>query len=577
MTTPIWPKMSWTARLKSRFHSGNDTDGSTFLQGSSTETLRIPFEGFNTDSLPFMKTVDDKIAFVNSLMAVLPEDLDYNYFDGEVDNYSPGRRVACAVASDAFEHIPDNPDLLYALCYFFLIVGDYEKSLSCSLKLVKRQHNDGVAWGNIAWCQMKLGNSNEAFKSSEKALKFLPNNANVYDTHAAILSGLGHLNDAIALAEKAVEKIGAKLPELNYSLAMLFEKKGDTRRAGYYLHKYLEIVGHQYGHRRAIKRAIEKVTPYGKGITDFDIIKENKESLLARLMTTYLFCLNVFASLEKAPKTDLEKTKVQIGYLIESVCESYRDIVGKLFALRLANKEKLILAKYLNLFSLGYILQLKLADVEGMLKKAISLAPKDAEESQILLYAYYIVKVFQGVSDEEEHSLLQNALKLNAKPGHAHILLTRHYCSKRDFKKVEKIWNDMKKAELTYELTPQEREMSAEAKFGVSLWRSVARIIQGKDSDAFDILMDLRKQRPEAPELKYWLTIVYIRKGEITKAKEVFHSIPAGVLPEKISQEIRGHLEPVRKSSIDSHALLANLRSPSMTGCSSSPIVSRRY
>ena len=568
-------KRSWISKFKSYFHSEKGKAETTvFADASATETLHVPLQKFDASLLPTINTVADKIALTKCLVDVLPEDLDYIYFDGEVDNSSPGRRLAHAIALDVFKNLPDDNDLLHAVSYCFLVLGDYERSLSCSLRLVEKQPDDGAMWGNIAWCQMMLGKLDQALESSERSLKLLPDVPNVYDTHAAILAGMGRLDEAISLIEKTLGSMDSKFPELNYQLAMLLEKKGHTKNAAVYWQEYLEIVGNQYGHRKAIRRALNRLFKYTQSPKLPDFIKENRKGHLTRMMTAQLLCLNFFASLEKADKTVVNEVKAQIGLIIEAICDSYRSIFDAVLR-SASNNEKPILARHFNLISLAYLLQAKLDNVETWLKKALSLAPKDAE-SQTLLYAYYIMKVFEGVGENEEYKLLHAALKLNPKPGHVHILLARHYCSKRDFRKVERIWKEVKKVESKSSFSTQEREMLEEAKFGVSLWRSVAKIIQGKDNDAFDILTDLLKKRPEALELRYWLTIVYLRKGNITKAKEMFYSIPSGVLPESIYQEIRRHFEPVRVSSFDSDALFASVRSPRMTGCSSSSLVARR-
>jgi len=540
---------------------------------STIEMLSIPTQRFNAKLLPNINSVADEIDLVRNLLDVLPEDKDYNYFDGTPGEFSPGQRMAYGIALSAYQNLPADPELLFRLGHLLMKLGDYDKSLSCFLGLSEKKPDDGIVWNEIAWCQLKLGMFEQALKSSKKALNLSPNIPNLYDTFAAILSCMGKAEEAISVIEKAMANIDHDSFDLNYQLAMLCEKKGDIKKAEMYWRNYLTIVKNQYGHQKAIRRVLDRLSRYGSNESAPDFIKENRESLLSGMMLAHLLCLNTFSEFSKAEKPSLNEMKNQVGLFIETICESYREVVDAVLP-RATRNERMILAKHLNLISLGCLLQLKLDNIEKWLKKALSLSEKDPE-TEALLYAYYTIKVFQGVNENDEYSLLKAALKLNPKPFHAHILLARHYCSKKKFRKIDRIWKDVRKSESRNKFSPQEREMLEEAKFGVSLWRGVAKLIQGKDSMAFDILTDLHKNRPEVLELRYWLTIVYLRKGNITKAREMFLTIPSGVLPDNIYSQIQSVLEPVRISRFDSDVLFSNLRSPRMTGCSSSPIVSR--
>lgn len=84
--------------------------------------------------------------------------------------------------------------------------------------------------------------------------------------------------------------------------------------------------------------------------------------------------------------------------------------------------------------------------------------------------------------------------------------------------------------------------MLKETKFGVDLWRGVAKVIQGRDNEALNIFTNLLERKPDFPEIMFWLSIVYLRKGNIIKAKEMFYSIPSRCPPENISQQIQRFL-----------------------------------
>ena len=523
------------------------------------EDTRLIDQEFKVDHLPGIDTPKGKISLVTNLLDVLPEDKHHDYQHLECDNSSPGRKLAYKIALDAFADLPDDPTVLNDLAYSFMQLNDYPKVLACSKKQAEIVPDSGYAWANIAWCQVKLGKFGEALEPCEKALKLLPAAPNIRDTYAAVLEGLGRVDEAISALEGAMESLKAELPEVSFRLAMLYERKGDIEKAVLYWRKYLEVAGNRYGYRIVIPMALDNLSKYGIRIATPDFIKVNRISILTRMASAYQLCLRLFASLGEAPVDDARRS--QVGKFAAAVCDSYGSIADELLSLLTDSSEKAILARHLNLCSAAQLLGGKPERVEETLKKSLSLAPGNSDAKQ-LLYSHYISRLSRGVDEAEEYDLIQSALELNPKPGYAHVLLARYYCGKGDLEGIGQVYAEVEEAEHGVGLT-REREMLEEVKYGVRLWLAVARIMRREYREALRVLNELSRIMPEAYASRYWLTLVHLRMGNMDEAKETFRSIPPEALPGNVYQQMVSRLgSPV--SAVEEE-LLDNIRSPRMS------------
>jgi tetratricopeptide (TPR) repeat protein len=573
-------KKSWFSSLKDLFTGNRIEDNATVAAdvtrpqvSESTLTEGRSMEDFEIVLPPGV----NKIEFVNALLRMGPEDHDHLYFDGECDNSTLSRQMAYRVAREAFNDLPQDASSLESLGFSLIELGDHKRALKCYLRQSKKASNDGAVWNNIAWCQMRLGRYEEALVSCERAMKFLSNHSYVHHDYAAILAGLGRLDEAVEVIKNATN-LKPEAPQLYYLLASVLEKKGDIKSAISYWKEYLKLADGKAGHERAVLRAQERLRRYGINVSLKTTQISEKEKLFNNLVLSHILCLNQHMQLVKRePKKVSMEERMRIGKSMERILEGYNDAVDKLSqkvrALPIRDRE--ILSRHYSFLSLANLLQERLDEVSGWLKKSIEL-DKNNKQSQALLYAYYVIKVMHGVDEKEEYRLIQSALKIDSRPGHAHILLARHYCYKRKYRQIEKILTQINDtAGKKSKMDTYERALLEEAIFGVTLWMAVGKILDNKDNEALGIIDGLIRKRPDAPELKYWLVIINIRKGSYSKAQKILETIPTDAIPPKILSELRDILYRRVIVEISEYSEIFNLRGPRMTGSSSSPICLR--
>lgn len=591
-------KKSWVSSLKSFFTGRKQKDHSIpvakTVSNSAQSTVSAKSSGMASDTVSYDIRQDDqflhsiettlppdipKSEFVKALLRMGPEDYDYLYYDGEFDNSNPLRKLAHKVAIEAFNHLPDDPSSLNNLGFSFIELGDHERALKCYLRMSEKDANDGAAWNNIAWCQMRMGNYSKALEACKQALKFFPNHPHVQHDYACILAGLGRIDEAIPVLKNAISNLKPQAIQLHYLLAILLERKGDAKSAINYWKEFLRLAEDKIGHERAISSVQNKLQKYGVTISLGKrqmSAKHDQTTVFNGLAISQMLCLSQHLQLVKNDPRKIDaQERIRIGQSMEQILQYHNEGVDELYhkCKKLSSDHRVILARHYVFLSLANLLQWKLDRVEDWLKKALSL-DKDSKETQPLLYAYYVIRVMQGVGESEEYKLLHSALKIDSRPGHAHILLARHYCIKMKYKQVDDILKQINEVERKSKMHDEyERGLLEEAKFGVALWKAVGKIREDKDNEALSIINDLKLRKPESPELKYWLAVINIRRGLYSKAKDILATIPDGVIPEKVLSELRSTI--LRNERISESHVIFNLRSPRMTGSSSSPICKR--
>lgn len=563
-------------------HAKSDTSTSVITQAQT-----VPIQ------LPDRKWLDDveinippgivRSEYAIAILRSGPEDYDYVYFDGECDNSIPLRQIASKIATEAISDLPDNQSLLGSLGFALIELAEYEKALKCFMQQSECSPDDGTAWNNMAWCMMQLGRYGEALASCDKALKYLSNHSHVHHDHASILVKLGKLDEAAAVINNAILNIKPQAPQLHYLLADIKEKQGDIKAAVTQWKTYLEFVDNKAGHERAKLRVQSKLQKCGERISLKIPVRYDTEdytTLFNSYVMCHMLCLNQYMQLgQKASGWITRADKLKISNFIEKLLGYHIDIFYELSrkAKRLPKEHKEIIARHYVFLALADLLQEDLDGVEDLLNKSLKLN-ENSIEAKALLQAYYVIKVMQGVSEDEEYKLLKSAIKIDPRPGHAQILLARHYCFKKKYGEIDNIFAQVKKSALEVRGTDgYDLALVAEAEFGVLLWKAVGRIMDNKDSEALSILTDLKTRRPNFPEVKYWLAIINIRQGSYTKAKEILDTIPSGAIPDKTLSELKSIIHKRIRISDSDHDDIFNLRSPRMTGTSSSPISVRRF
>lgn len=595
-------KNSWVSSLKNFFTSRKQKDNS--IPASKTvgnpaqSTVSAKSSVMASDTVSYDIRQDDqflhsiekalppdipKAEFVKALLRMVPEDFDYLYYDGEFDNSNPLRKLAHKVAIQAFNHLPDDPSSLDSLGFSFIELGDHERALKCYLRKSEKDADDGAAWNNIAWCQMRMGKYNEAFEVCKHALKFFPNHPHVQHDYACILAGLRRIDEAIPVLTNAISNLKPQAIQLHYLLAILLERKGDTKSAINCWKEFLRLAEDKIGHERAISRVQNKLQKYGVTVSlrkrQMSEIHD-QTTVFNSLAISQMLCLSQHLQLVKNDPRKIDaQERIKIGQTMEQILQHHNKMVVELYHKwkKLSIDHRVILARHYVFLSLANLLQWKLDGVEEWLKRALTL-DKDSKETQPLLYAYYVIKVMQGVNENEELNLLQSALRIDQRPGHAHILLARHYCIKGKYKQVAEILKQINEVEKKSKIDDEyERGLLEEAKFGVTLWSAVGKIREDKDSEALSIVNDLKLKKPESPEPKYWLAVINIRRGSYSTAKDILATIPADVIPEKTLSELRSIISKNERIRDSSDNIIFNLRSPRMTGSSSSPICKRFF
>jgi len=333
---------------------------------------------------------EDKILICRIIVDMLPEDKNFYHFDGDSDNDHLGRKMAYAIGINAFRDLDIEESLIHTLGFLFVEFTDYEKARTCFLEQCKKQPEEYTVYDNIAWCDMKLGRYHEGLDYSKKALQLNPKVPNLYDTHAAILFGLGQLDQAIAIADKGIKKVDPNLPELNYQMAFLLEQRGDFQDAETFWQKYLTIVDNNYAYKNAILRVLDKLVSLGKEVQLPDFLPINKQKILARFRKAHQGCQPILKKIESKNK-DVEQINSMVGLFVEAICESYKELIDGLVPISLGI-DKFILSQYFNLYAKSRLLQGNSNDTEDWLRKSLSLSPGNPEAKK-MLFEYLNIKI----------------------------------------------------------------------------------------------------------------------------------------------------------------------------------------
>lgn len=596
-------RKTWLSTWKDRLSGQTSPDLGTILTKVLTEarqaTSRLDPGGFLEREV-VLPTGLNKIEFCQAILEMGLKDKDYDYYDGECDNTSFPRQLATRLAREACQPFPDDPKLLQSLGYSLIQLGDYPRALTCFHKIVNQAPDDGIALNNIAWCQMRLGRFHEALDACEKALKFFGNHSYVHHNFAAILAGLGRTQDAIRIARQAVTRLQPRCVQLYYFLGCMQEKSGDSQGAIETWKQYLALAEKEPGHHRAISRVQAKLARYGVAIRPSqgaDLTGTLTRQLFQELTLTQLFCLLLHLKIVKQkPELLSPEEKKATGKGMVDLLNPYTPAVEELCrrSVQLIPEEKTILAKHYAFLSLGHLLLEELEGVDDWLRQSHSLDP-DNQENKVLRYAYNVLLVMKGVADsKKEYRLLKEALACDPRPGHAHVLLARHYCFKsglkishgtnifrnyffhRNLKKIEKIQKLLEQeAASRTQLDSYEQALLNEARFGVSLWKGVALFLADRDIEAERILKDLWTKDPNFYEIPFWLVLINIKKGDLTTARTLFKKIPSDLIPQNLSSKLKIILYGARVPIISFDDDFFGPTAPRFTGTSSSPLCKR--
>jgi cellulose synthase operon protein C len=136
---------------------------------------------------------------------------------------------AAALADRWIVENPKDVRFRMALAQRALAERNHKRAMEAYQSIVALQPQNAVAWNNLAWAAMQLGDG-RAKEFAEKALTIAPNNPQIKDTLGMILAERGETKHAVVLLREATTE-APDLHEIRLNLAKTLLKAGEKDAA----------------------------------------------------------------------------------------------------------------------------------------------------------------------------------------------------------------------------------------------------------------------------------------------------------------------------------------------------------
>ena len=117
--------------------------------------------------------------------------------------------------------------------------GDLEGCLNYNREAAAVRPKNAIAWANIGFVHMQLGETDKAIVALNKALKWDPTFLQAKVTLSTAQLTSGEIDDSIRLSEEVIEAQPTFAPAYN-NLAIAWLEKGDKTKAKEYVEKAVE-------------------------------------------------------------------------------------------------------------------------------------------------------------------------------------------------------------------------------------------------------------------------------------------------------------------------------------------------
>ena len=111
------------------------------------------------------------------------------------------------------EQTPDNDEKIdekdaanyYSQAYHSFLNGDYKNAVDCYKKYLSVKTHDADVWSSLAFCQLRLGLTEDSLKSILNAIKYSDSKAVFFKQAAIIYDASNNASEVVKMAERAYE------------------------------------------------------------------------------------------------------------------------------------------------------------------------------------------------------------------------------------------------------------------------------------------------------------------------------------------------------------------------------------
>ena len=173
-------------------------------------------------------------------------------------------------------------DLAY---YYYTRKKMYTQALEMLNKVIKLDPNFGLAYNQLAFTYMEMGEYQKAIKSFERYAAINPGDANVFDSMGELYIRMGELDQALTMYREAIEVESYYVPAYK-TVAYIYALKEDYNHAMTWIDQYIKIApsegiqarGHLYkgfyyfwlGRFEKLKQELQIATDYYGAVENLD-------------------------------------------------------------------------------------------------------------------------------------------------------------------------------------------------------------------------------------------------------------------------------------------------------------------